>query len=142
MNSSNLVMNGKFHFARRPETLFCRIALVALLALQAAVANAQDSPVLKINAEAENSEITVTPLRGGVYLLTGSGGYIGAFATKDAQFLVDAGISVSKEKLTRSLKSLSPGRITHVVNTHWHWDHADGNPWLPGGDITVVSPTK
>ena len=113
--------------------------LAALLVFAAASTAAQDSPVLKINAEAEQSEITVTPLRGGVHVLEGSGGNIGVFADENSKFLVDAGISVSKEKLTRALAGLSPGRITHVVDTHWHWDHADGNPWLPGDDVTIVA---
>jgi glyoxylase-like metal-dependent hydrolase (beta-lactamase superfamily II) len=113
--------------------------LALLLCIAPLLATAQDSPVIKINAEAEKSEIKVTPLRRDVYLLEGSGGNIGVLARGDTMFLVDAGISVSKDKLGRALTGLSSGRITHVVNTHWHWDHADGNPWLPGKDVTVVA---
>lgn len=127
-------------FMQSPRIIASRLFFVCLAGLLAASsAVAQDSPVIKINGEAERSEITIVPLRGGVHLLEGSGGNIGAFADENTQFLVDAGISVSRDKLARALAGLSSGRITHVVNTHWHWDHTDGNPWLPGRGIVVVA---
>lgn len=126
---------------RLPRHLACACQILVLIAavLAPGPSLAQESPVIKINAEAEKAEIKVTPLRGNVYLLEGSGGNIGALAGQDTKFLVDAGISVSKDKLTRALQGLGPGRISHVVNTHWHWDHADGNPWLPGDEVVVVA---
>src|SRR4029077_20188255 len=36
-------------------------------------------------------------------------------------------ISVSRPQLTKSLSSLGPDPITHLINTHRHFDHTSGN---------------
>lgn len=102
-------------------------------------AMAQGSPVDKINAEAERSDIKTTPLRGGVSMLEGSGGNIGVLVKPGEKFMVDSGIAVSKDKLSRSLAALGPATVKHVVNTHWHWDHTDGNAWLHDAGAQIVA---
>jgi glyoxylase-like metal-dependent hydrolase (beta-lactamase superfamily II) len=32
--------------------------------------------------------------------------------------------------MTAALAGLGPEPVTHLINTHWHFDHADGNQWL------------
>ena len=47
------------------------------------------------------------------------------------------GIAVSKPMIVNALRSIGPGEIRTAVDTHWHWDHADGNEWVrvSGADI-------
>jgi len=116
-----------------------RTALIASTLAWPALAAAQDSPVIKINAEAARSDIKITPLRGGVSMLEGSGGNIGVLVVPGEKFMVDAGIAISKDKLAKALASLSPDRVTAVVNTHWHWDHTDGNAWLHDSGAEIVA---
>lgn len=123
-----------------------KAALVAsgfLLAMpllaHAPLAVAQDSPVDKINAEAERSDIKVIPLRGDVAMIEGSGGNIGVLVTPSEKFMVDAGIAVSKDRLSRALATLGPAAVKHVVDTHWHWDHADGNAWLHDAGAQIIA---
>jgi glyoxylase-like metal-dependent hydrolase (beta-lactamase superfamily II) len=97
------------------------------------------TPYENINAMAAAAEIEVTALRGDVSLLQGSGGNIGVLAGPDGFLLVDTGISVSKEKIREALKALGPGPIRYAVNTHWHWDHADGNKWVRAAGGTVIA---
>ena len=33
-------------------------------------------------------------------------------------------------KITDALAKMHPGPIKHLVNTHWHFDHTDGNEWM------------
>jgi glyoxylase-like metal-dependent hydrolase (beta-lactamase superfamily II) len=109
---------------------FLRTALAATAGLASlSVAAAQETPYATINAAAAASEITVQPLRGGVSLLQGSGGNMAAFTSPKGLFLVDDGIAVSKDKIEAALHRIDPARIRYAVNTHWHWDHADGNAW-------------
>ena len=28
---------------------------------------------------------------------------------------------------------------SYVVNTHWHWDHTDGNAWMHAAGATIVA---
>jgi glyoxylase-like metal-dependent hydrolase (beta-lactamase superfamily II) len=53
--------------------------------------------------------------------------------------LIDAGISVSRPQLTRALAGLGADPITHLINTHWHFDHADGNAWLNSVGAKIVA---
>ncbi|AOB33935.1 cyclase [Bordetella sp. H567] len=99
----------------------------------------QETPYAKINAAAERDPITVKQLRGGVSALYGSGGNIGALVGKDGIFMVDAGIAVSEQKLLGAIHGLKSGKINYVVNTHWHWDHTDGNEWLHKNGATIIA---
>ncbi|HYO96636.1 MAG TPA: MBL fold metallo-hydrolase [Polyangiaceae bacterium] len=71
--------------------------------------------------------------------LSGSGGNIAALVNAEGKLLVDAGIGVSRDKLSTALERLGPGPVKYVVNTHWHWDHTDGNDWLHRAGATIVA---
>jgi glyoxylase-like metal-dependent hydrolase (beta-lactamase superfamily II) len=86
-----------------------------------------------------DGEIVVQPLRGNITVLMGSGGNITVLSGKDGKFLVDAGISKSQEKLQAALGKISPSPLKYVVNTHWHWDHTDGNAWMHAAGATIVA---
>ena len=79
------------------------------------------------------------PLRGNITVLMGSGGNITVLSGKDGKFLVDAGISKSQEKPQAALGKISPSPLKYVVNTHWHWDHTDGNAWMHAAGATIVA---
>ena len=53
--------------------------------------------------------------------------------------MVDAGIAVSKNKIVDALHSIDPGKLRYVINTHWHWDHTDGNGWVRRTGATVIA---
>jgi glyoxylase-like metal-dependent hydrolase (beta-lactamase superfamily II) len=86
-----------------------------------------------------DSDLVVQPLRGNLTVVMGSGGNITVLSGKDGKFLVDAGIAKSHEKLQAALDKISPAPLKYVVNTHWHWDHTDGNAWLHDAGATIVA---
>lgn len=120
----------------RPS-LAARIGALAVASSLATAAVA--SPYSDINAAAAADPIKVAKLRGGVAMLSGSGGNIGVLAGPDGLFMVDAGIAVSRAKIEAALRSLGSGPVRYVVNTHWHWDHTDGNAWLRRGGATIIA---
>jgi glyoxylase-like metal-dependent hydrolase (beta-lactamase superfamily II) len=97
------------------------------------------SPVTLINADAAKSEVTVRPLRGNISVLAGSGGNMTVLSNSEGQFLADDGIAVSKDKIRAALATLGGVKPKYVVNTHWHWDHADGNAWMHGAGATIIA---
>ena len=126
---------------RRNKTLACALMATALAfpVLGAPIAHADEmTPYAKINAAAASSPVTVQPLRGGVVLLQGSGGNMAAIAGPDGILMVDDGIAVSKAKMEAQLKKIGKGPIRYVVNTHWHWDHTDGNVWIHRDGATII----
>jgi glyoxylase-like metal-dependent hydrolase (beta-lactamase superfamily II) len=95
--------------------------------------------VLYIKADAASADIKVTHLRRNVSVLQGSGGNIAVLTGADGKLLIDAGIAVSRPHITTALKSLDAAPIKHLINTHWHFDHADGNEWLHSAGATILA---
>lgn len=86
--------------------------------------------VQTIEAAAATAPIAVHRLRGNVAVLEGSGGNVAVLTGPDGKVLVDAGIAASRPQMTQALADLGPEPVTHLINTHWHFDHASGNAWL------------
>ena len=113
-------------------------ALLASLLPAFAIADVT-TPVLQINAEAASATITTQTLRGNISVLMGSGGNIGVLDTPNGKLMVDSGIAVSKERVSAALAALGPEPVNFVVNTHYHWDHTDGNAWLHATGTTIAA---
>lgn len=103
-----------------------------------------ESPVIIIRNAAATAKINVTKLRGNVSVLQGSGGNITVLTGPDGKLLVDAGITASRPQITEALDTLSPDPVKHLINSHWHFDHTDGNEWLHsiGAEITAHENTR
>ena len=48
----------------------------------------------------------------------------------DGKIMIDAGIAASQPQVATALAALGPEPVTHVINTHWHFDRTNGNEWL------------
>lgn len=86
-----------------------------------------------------DSDLVVQPLRGSITVLMGSGGNITVLSGPEGKFLVDAGIAKSREKIQAALARISDAPPRYVVNTHWHWDHTDGNAGMHAAGATIVA---
>jgi glyoxylase-like metal-dependent hydrolase (beta-lactamase superfamily II) len=112
--------------------------IVACAGMPAARAGGHtESPVTAINAAAVTANIDTLPLRGGISVLMGSGGNITVLNSADGKLMVDGGIAVSRPRLAAALDQISAAPIKHLINTHWHWDHTDGNKWLQETGATL-----
>ena len=102
------------------------------------------SPVVIIRREAADAKINVQKLRGNISVLMGSGGNIAVLTGRDGKLLVDAGITASRPRIMEALDSLSGDPVKHLINSHWHFDHTDGNEWLNsiGAEITAHENTR
>lgn len=89
------------------------LALVAAMAVQA-----QDF---------DNIEISATPVRDNIYMLQGSGGNIGVVIGDDGTMIVDDQFAPLTDKIAAAIDELGGQPVTFVVNTHFHYDHTDGN---------------
>jgi glyoxylase-like metal-dependent hydrolase (beta-lactamase superfamily II) len=83
-----------------------------------------------IRADAAKASIKTYKLRDNVAILEGSGGNMGVLTGSDGTLLVDAGITATRPRIMEALASLDNAPVKHLVNTHWHFDHADGNEWI------------
>lgn len=100
--------------------------------------------VEKARQSAASAKITTENLRGNVSALIGSGGNIGVLSGPDGKLVVDSGYSGSQKQIADALTGISGGPVKHLINTHWHFDHTDGNEWMhsAGASITAHENTK
>jgi len=87
----------------------------------------------------DTANVTVQALRGNVSALIGSGGNIAVLPGKDGKLIIDSGYLGTRGKIADALIGLSPDPIKHLVNTHWHFDHTDGNEWMHSAGATITA---
>ena len=92
-----------------------------------------------IKDSAAVSPIVTHKLRNNISVLEGSGGNVAVLTGPDGKVLIDAGIGVSRPQMTKALADLSADPITHLINTHWHFDHTDGNAWLNSVGAKIIA---
>jgi glyoxylase-like metal-dependent hydrolase (beta-lactamase superfamily II) len=80
-----------------------------------------------IRDDAARAPIKLHNVRRDVSILEGSGGNIAVLTGADGKVFIDAGITASRPRILEAASSLSRDPIKHLINTHWHFDHADGN---------------
>jgi glyoxylase-like metal-dependent hydrolase (beta-lactamase superfamily II) len=99
----------------------------------------KENIVLVARKRAEAAVITVQSLRGNVHALLGSGGNIAVLTGSDGKLIIDSGYATSRAKITEALANLGSESITHLINTHWHFDHTDGNEWMHGEGASILA---
>ena len=91
----------------------------------------------KARAANANNKITATPLRRNVTFLGGAGGNIAVLTTKQGKLIVDSGYASCQPQLTAALAAINGDPIRILINTHWHFDHTDGNDWMHSAGATI-----
>lgn len=95
--------------------------------------------VQRIKAAAVTTPIAIHRLRGNVAVLEGSGGNVAVLSGPDGKVLIDAGIAASRPQVATALAALGPEPVSHLINTHWHFDHTNGNEWLQEYGPTILA---
>jgi glyoxylase-like metal-dependent hydrolase (beta-lactamase superfamily II) len=93
------------------------LAIVCILAVASSVA-AQDF---------DQIQISTTQVRGSIHMLQGSGGNIGVSIGDDGTMIVDDQFAPLTGKITAAIARLTSDPVQFVINSHWHYDHSDGN---------------
>jgi cyclase len=81
----------------------------------------------ELRTAAANEKIKTTRLTDTIFLLQGVGGNVVCQIGPDGKLLIDSGISTGTHHLLEAMEKLDEHRLKLLVNTHWHFDHTDGN---------------
>ena len=87
----------------------------------------------------ETAEVTTRKVNENLFLLYGLGGNIAVSTGNDGVLIVDSQIPIIFPKIMKAIKKLSDDKIIYTINTHWHWDHSDGNLVLDSDETKIIS---
>ena len=108
-------------------------ATMALFSSGLAVAANQSEPLnldeltASFGWDMDRTAITTEKVTDNLYVLFGVGGNIGVSIGSDGVLIVDNQFPNMMSKIDAAVKKLGADNIDLAVNTHWHFDHAEGN---------------
>ena len=86
-----------------------------------------------------SAEITTEEVAEERFVLFGRGGNIMASIGDQGVLIVDSQFPDMVPKYRAAIRSLGGGEFDFTINTHWHFDHADGNELLGDGGTWIVA---
>jgi len=75
----------------------------------------------------KKAEITIERINENNHVLFGLGGNILVNSGKDGVLIVDDQFPQLKNKIMSAIRKIGGRKIDYIVNSHWHFDHAEGN---------------
>jgi glyoxylase-like metal-dependent hydrolase (beta-lactamase superfamily II) len=100
--------------SRRRFVVTAGVAAAAMWMAPRQLFSAGDGIVEGIKQAAATNKITIQTLRGNISVVMGSGGNIAVLSGPDGKVLIDAGIAVSRKRITEALAGISRDPIKHV----------------------------
>ncbi len=83
--------------------------------------------IAAMRAQLGAAPITATELAPHLSMLAGPGGNVVVSRGADGKIVVDTFVQPAWTNLTAALDKLGTEKVTTVIDTHWHFDHADNN---------------
>ena len=106
----------------------------ALAIFTGVIAGAQEEAELtlkqlleRFNWNFETTEVTSQEIGEGLHVLFGVGGNIAVSVGEQGVLIVDNMFPEMIPKVEAAIRELGGGGIDFAINTHWHFDHAEGN---------------
>jgi len=122
------------HFLRTATTL----TAAAALAPRHLFAQAADM-VAQSRAAAATVPIKTTKLYDNVFLLQGQGGNMALQTGPDGKILIDSSFSTAVPAILQAMQQAGPGPAYTLINTHWHFDHTDGNEAMHAAGYRILA---
>ena len=83
--------------------------------------------------------VTTQTVGDGLHVLFGVGGNIAVSIGEDGVLIVDDQFPEMIPNINEAIKNLGGGAVDFAINTHWHFDHADGNKALGPSGTWIVA---
>jgi cyclase len=92
-----------------------------------------------MRAAGANTPIQTTKLTDTIFLLQGVGGNMVAQTGADGKLLIDSSVATASRAIVQALAKLGPSHLRLLINTHWHFDHTDGNAALHEAGAFIIA---
>ncbi len=96
---------------------------------------------LTVGAQTNYDTVKIRPVKLSeqIYMLKGAGGNIGVMIGKEGTLVIDNQFAPLSNKINGAVKTLDPGEIKFMINTHLHGDHSGGNENFYKMGTTIVA---
>ena len=74
-----------------------------------------------------------------ITMFDGPGGAVTVLNGPDGKFVVDTFVAPAWPRLKEALDGLGSAPVKYVIDTHWHFDHADNNAHLHATGATILA---
>jgi len=105
-------------------------------------ATAQGDPVTAMRTQLGAAPIQTTKLGDRLVMLSGPGGNVVVLHGPDGKIVVDSFVQPAWPKLKSTLDGLDGGPVKTLIDTHWHFDHADNNANFRAAGASVLAHTN
>ncbi len=128
----------------KPKTTLLAMTLMLSITLTAQSNIHEDALELEQLAHAfgwdlEGAEIETQKVAEGLYVLFGIGGNIAVSIGEDGVLIVDDQFPQVIDKIEAAIQKVGGSGVDYAINTHWHFDHAEGNNTLGPKGTTIVA---
>jgi cyclase len=93
----------------------------------------------QMRAQMSAVPLVTTELRENIYLLSGPGGNMVVLTGTDGKILVDSSFSGVAPKIKAAMDGMGGAPLKVLINTHWHFDHTDGNEAMHEAGAVIVA---
>jgi cyclase len=87
----------------------------------------------------QQTPLLASEVRPGVFVFTGAGGNVTAIAGSPGCTVVDTGFGPRLGEIERSIAAALAQAPRWLINTHWHFDHTDGNSAFAAAGATILA---
>jgi len=96
---------------------------------------------ITMNAQTNYDTVQIRPIKVAeqIYMLKGAGGNIGVLIGREGTLVIDNQFAPLSNKINGAIKTLDPGDIRFLINTHLHGDHSGGNENFYKMGVTLVA---
>jgi cyclase len=95
--------------------------------------------VLQAREAALKTPIKTTKLYDNVFLLQGAGGNMALQTGPDGKILIDSSFATAVPAILEAMKQAGEGSAYTLINTHWHFDHTDGNEAMHAAGYRILA---
>lgn len=121
------------------KAMLVMVSFTFILTGQAQEIVSGDAIYEKLGIDFESAEITTETVSPGLHVLFGIGGNVAASIGEQGVLVVDDQFPAMVPKIEAAIEALGGDDIDFVINTHWHFDHTDGNPMLAESGGWIVA---
>lgn len=120
--------------------------IIIIFLLLISFINYSQDKFIKYNTTVEgvkkNMSLKTLKVKNDIFMIEGLGagmGNIGVFVSDDGIIMIDNSFEIIEEMITETVKKISKKPIKYIINTHYHYDHADGNRAYGSQNIPIIA---